>query len=76
LLAEPRDPASLADAIRALVTGKHDWVQVAEAACRRHQRCFSDLSMASGTADVYRRLLKDKRQDKNSDESLENPPAS
>jgi glycosyltransferase involved in cell wall biosynthesis len=76
LLAEPRDPASLADAIRALVTGKHDWVQVAEAACRRHQRCFSDLSMASGTADVYRRLLKDKRQDKNPDESLKNPPAS
>ena len=57
LLAEPRDAASLADAIRELMTGQHDWSQMAEAACQRHGRCFSDLAMASGTADVYRSLF-------------------
>lgn len=60
LLAEPRDPASLADAIRQLVTGRHKWREIAEAACRRHARCFSDLAMASGTADVYRTVLIEK----------------
>ncbi len=57
LLAEPRDSASLADAIRWLVTGQTDWSQMAAAACERHGRCFSDLAMASGTADVYRNLV-------------------
>jgi glycosyltransferase involved in cell wall biosynthesis len=57
LLAEPRDPASLADAIRSMVTGGHDWSQMAEAACERHGRCFSDVAMAAGTAGVYRALL-------------------
>jgi glycosyltransferase involved in cell wall biosynthesis len=57
LLAEPRDSASLADAIRSLVTGQTDWSQMAEAACHRHGHCFSDLAMASGIADVYRNLV-------------------
>jgi glycosyltransferase involved in cell wall biosynthesis len=62
LLAEPRDAASLADAIRQLITGRHNWREIAEAACRRHGRCFSDLAMASGTADVYRRVLENKAE--------------
>lgn len=57
LLAEPRDPESLAEAIRELVTGKYDWAEMAESACRRHANCFSDFAMAEGTAAVYRKLL-------------------
>jgi glycosyltransferase involved in cell wall biosynthesis len=57
LLALPRDSASLAAKIRDLVTGQHDWKQMAEAACARHARDFSDYAMARGTAGVYRRVL-------------------
>ncbi len=57
LLAEPRDSDSLAQAIEALVTGKHDWNAMAEAAYQRHSRCFSDFAMAQGTAAVYRKLV-------------------
>jgi glycosyltransferase involved in cell wall biosynthesis len=57
LLAEPRDPDSLAEAIESLVTGRHDWDQIAETACARHARCFSDDAMAEGTAAVYRKLV-------------------
>ncbi|MGB7324427.1 MAG: glycosyltransferase family 4 protein [Rubripirellula sp.] len=58
LLAEPRDADSLADAIEELVTGKHDWHRMAESAFQTHAEKFSDLAMAGGTADVYRKLLK------------------
>lgn len=57
LLAEPRDASSLAAKIRELVTGEHDWKQMAEAACARHAKDFSDLAMARGTAAIYRRVL-------------------
>ncbi len=57
LLAEPRDPVSLVAAIESLVTGEHNWNQMAEAACARHTRCFSDYAMAEGTAAVYRKLV-------------------
>ena len=57
LLAEPRDADSLAEAIRSLVTGETDWSQMAAAACDRHGRCFSDMAMAAGIADVYRNLV-------------------
>ena len=57
LLAEPRDPVSLASEIESLVTGQHDWNQMAEAACDRHARCFSDFAMAANTASVYRKLV-------------------
>lgn len=58
LLAEPNDPKSLAAKIRELVTGQHDWTAMAQAASKRHAAQFSDLAMARGTADVYRRVLK------------------
>lgn len=57
LLAEPNDPASLAEAIESLVTGQYDWDSLAEAAARRHETAFSDWTMARATAEVYRRVL-------------------
>ena len=56
LLAEPRDSESLAAAIASLMTGEHDWEQMAEAAFQRHQRCFSDWAMAEEMAKIYRDL--------------------
>ncbi|MDA8744979.1 glycosyltransferase family 4 protein [Rubripirellula amarantea] len=61
LLAEPRDPESLANAIAELVTGKHDWNAMAETAFETHAKRFSDLAMARGTADVYRKVLANKK---------------
>ncbi|TWU26876.1 Glycogen synthase [Novipirellula galeiformis] len=57
LLAEPGDSVSLANKIRLLVRGEYDWATMAEAAYERQTQCFSDLSMARGTAEVYRSLL-------------------
>ncbi len=57
LLAEPGDAESLAAEISDLVGGQYDWRAMAEAACNRHQRCFSDKAMSGGTAAVYRKLL-------------------
>ncbi|OYP37739.1 glycosyl transferase family 1 [Rhodopirellula sp. MGV] len=60
LLAEPKDAASLAAKIEALVTGRHDWDQMSKAAFKRHARDFSDHAMAAGTAAVYRNVLSQK----------------
>lgn len=57
LLAQPGDADSLAAKIKALVGGEYDWAAMAEAACRRHQECFSDHAMAAGTAAIYRQIL-------------------
>lgn len=57
LLAEPRDVQSLSKKIEELVSGVHDWTQMAEAAFERHAKDFSDHAMAEKTADVYRRVL-------------------
>jgi glycosyltransferase involved in cell wall biosynthesis len=57
LLAQPGDASSLAEAIGSLITGRHDWSQMAEAACSRHASWFSDLTMAERTAELYRDLL-------------------
>jgi len=57
LLANPRDAASLAQCIAALVSGQHDWTEMSRAAKHRHAVDFSDEAMARGTADVYRHLL-------------------
>ena len=57
LLAEPRDAESLANQIEALVTGQYDWETMAEAAAARHGEHFSDIAMARGTAELYRKLL-------------------
>ncbi|QEG41948.1 glycosyltransferase [Roseimaritima ulvae] len=57
LLAEPQCSLSLAEQITALVEGQYDWQQLAEAACQRHAKHFSDTAMAEGTAAVYRDVL-------------------
>ena len=58
LLAEPRDSESLAGKIGDLVSGDVDWGEMSAAAIRRHATDFSDFAMASGTADVYRNLIR------------------
>jgi glycosyltransferase involved in cell wall biosynthesis len=58
LLAKPRDPVSLAEAIEALVIGAYDWSRMSEAAIARHRSSFSDLAMAEKTAEVYRKVLR------------------
>ena len=60
LLAQPRDPVSLADEIEALVTGQYDWETMSEAAASRHGEDFSDTAMAKKTAQVYRTVLASK----------------
>ena len=57
LLAEPRDPISLAEKIADLVSGEIDWHAMSDAAVTRHAADFSDVSMARGAADVYRQLM-------------------
>lgn len=61
LLAQPQDPASLADEIESLVNGHHDWETMAEAAATRHGAAFSDAAMAAGTADVYSKICSSSR---------------
>ena len=57
LLAEPGDAESLAEKIEELISGVHDWQQMSDAALERHAEDFSDIAMASRTADVYRKVL-------------------
>lgn len=57
LLADPRDAESLAEKIEELVSGVHDWTKMSQAAFQRHAKDFSDLAMARGTANVYRKVL-------------------
>ncbi|MEM6472828.1 MAG: glycosyltransferase family 4 protein [Planctomycetota bacterium] len=57
LLAEPRDPESLAGRICELVSGKFDWRTMSELARQRHAADFSDAAMAKKVAAVYRRIL-------------------
>ena len=57
LLAEPGDAESLAEKIEELISGVHDWQQMSDAAIERHAEDFSDVAMASRTADVYRKVL-------------------
>ncbi len=57
LLAEPRNAKSLAEKIRSLITGQYDWHAMSETAYERQTQSFSDVSMARGTANVYRGLV-------------------
>jgi glycosyltransferase involved in cell wall biosynthesis len=57
LLAEPRDPVSLANKIADLVSGNIDWHGMSRAAVTRHKADFSDVAMARGTSEVYRTLV-------------------
>nr|WP_286178267.1 glycosyltransferase family 4 protein [Rhodopirellula sp. JC639] len=57
LLAEPGDAESLAGKLDELISGVHEWQQMSDAAKERHEEAFSDLAMATRTADVYRKVL-------------------
>jgi glycosyltransferase involved in cell wall biosynthesis len=57
LLAEPRDPVSLAKAIETFVSSRSRWTEMSQQAVIRHRSKFSDVEMARRTANVYRKML-------------------
>ncbi len=57
LLVPPGDAGALAGAIRRVVGGQVNWRALAEAARDRQRSQFSDVAMAAGVAEVYRRVL-------------------
>ncbi len=57
LLVSPGDWSALAGAIRRVVSGLVSWQALAAAARQRQVAQFSDVAMARGVAEVYRRLL-------------------
>lgn len=57
LLAEPRDPVSLAHAIEKFVSSRSRWTEMSQHAVERHRSKFSDVEMARRTAAVYRKML-------------------
>jgi glycosyltransferase involved in cell wall biosynthesis len=57
LLVEPGSVSQLARAIEEMVFGGVDYAALSRAARRRHNELFSDATMASGVAAVYRDVL-------------------
>jgi glycosyltransferase involved in cell wall biosynthesis len=57
VLARPGDPQDLARAIRAVLSGQHDWAQLRRQAIARQTTTFSAESMTAGVAAVYRTVL-------------------
>jgi len=57
LIVEPSDPQDLARAIGQVICGQTDWLALRTSGLERHAERFSDRSMATGVADVYRRVL-------------------
>jgi glycosyltransferase involved in cell wall biosynthesis len=57
LIAEPGSASSLTACLRRVLGGAVDWQTLRIAALRRQTRCFSDRTMASGVAEVYRTVL-------------------
>lgn len=55
-LAEPRDPASLAERITAMISSRSQWLEMSKAALQRHRSSFSDSMMACRVAKAYDRL--------------------
>lgn len=62
LLVPAGDAAALAAALERLMRGEADWQALRQSAFRRQCLDFSDESMAAGVANVYRRVLKDRRR--------------
>lgn len=62
LVVPPGDAAALAGAIRRVVAGQVNWHALALAARQRQINEFSDVAMARGVAQVYRRVLDRCRQ--------------
>lgn len=57
LLAEPRNPADLADKIIELTSDRQSWCEMSRLAVSRHRQRFSDSEMARRVARVYARVL-------------------
>ena len=57
LIFEPGNAGSLADQIKDVITGVHDWSTLRNNGYERQTKMFSDHSMAEGTAEIYDRLL-------------------
>jgi len=57
VLANPNDAPDLAEAIEAIMTGKHDWATLRTNALARQAETFSDESMARNVAAVYDNVL-------------------
>jgi glycosyltransferase involved in cell wall biosynthesis len=57
LLAEPGDAEDMARVLGAMIGGQADCRRMRETAYRRQQEMFSDRSMATGVANVYREVL-------------------
>ncbi len=57
LIASPGDPEDLTRAIERIMQGAADWQALRASAHQRQAERFSDRSMASGVANVYRRAL-------------------
>lgn len=58
LLVEPDNADDLAESIKQVVCGNVAWSDLRQNALDRHRELFSDLSMATGVAQVYGRFLK------------------
>jgi glycosyltransferase involved in cell wall biosynthesis len=56
-LAEPRDAASLADRVTAMISSRSKWHEMSQAALARHRSSFSDATMAQRVARAYDRLV-------------------
>jgi glycosyltransferase involved in cell wall biosynthesis len=57
LIVPPGDAEQLAGVIAAMVRGDFDWSAMRTSAAARQSQLFSDQSMASGVAEVYREVL-------------------
>jgi glycosyltransferase involved in cell wall biosynthesis len=57
LIVEPGNPQELAAALAQIISGRLDWRTLRASAIKRHAEKFSDVQMAAGVAEVYRRVL-------------------
>ena len=57
LIVPPGDAEQLARAIAGIIRGEFDWSALRASAVARQAQLFSDHSMASGVARVYREVL-------------------
>ena len=57
LLCEPKSAESLASAIESVITGNVDWQQLRSNALARQRAEFSDVAMAKGVAESYRKVM-------------------
>lgn len=57
LIFEPGDPQDLAAKLKRIIGGELDWHALRASALMRHAERFSDVHMAAGVAEIYRRVL-------------------